>query len=220
MAVKENRKVSARVHDSLARAYTTLGRLFLEIPAAELLSSARAELASIHEGVGTVFAEVAKEMERLCESMSQPLVDIKADNAQLFAGVKKLPAPPWESCYLSGKRQVYTAVTEQVRRAYLDAHLAQEPSEAQPDDHIGLELQFLGAMSGRIADALDDGDFASADVTSAQRSDFLTEHLVRWGLAFCGDLEKAAHTEFYRSLARLTAGFINYEMKGDILCSE
>lgn len=213
-----DRETVACVHDSLARAYNTVGRLFLEIPTAELLSSAESDLACIRKDVHHVSPELVADIDRLREAMSESLADIRADYARLFAGVKKLPAPPWESCYLSGKRQVCTEITESVRLAYLDACLCQEPSEAQPDDHIGLELQFLGAMSKHMADALEAGDSALANVTAAQRTDFITEHLSRWASAFSADLEGAAETEFYRSLARLTADLANYEVEGTTTC--
>lgn len=220
MAITEDRETMARAHDSLARVYITIGRLFLEIPTAELLSSAKCDLVCIREDIDRVSPELEEDIDRLCEAMSESLADIRADYAKLFAGVKRLPAPPWESCYLSGKRQVCTEITENVRLAYLEACLCQEPSEVQPDDHIGLELQFLGAMSKHIADVLEAGDGALADVTATQRKTFITDHLSRWSSAFCADLEHAAGTEFYRSLAQLTAGLIKYEMEGIEKCLE
>lgn len=206
----------ARAHHGLARAYTALGRLILDVPTDELFSSAKSELFAIREDISSVLPEAATEIQALCESMSHPLVDIRADYAGLFSGVKKLPAPPWESCYLSGKRQVCTEITESVRLAYLEACLCQDSSDTQPDDHIGLELQFLGAMSKHIADLLGAGDFTLAGVTSAQRNDFVTQHLSKWGTAFCSDLEKAAATEFYRVLARVVAALIRYELDENV----
>lgn len=218
MAVNDKLKTTARVHDSLARAYTIIGRLFLEIPTAELLSATEAELASSRDYVGSICEAAAQEMDTLRESACCALADIKADYARLFAGVKKLPAPPWESCYLSGKRQVCTEVTERVRLAYLAACLCQDPSDNQPDDHIGLELQFLGAMSKRIADALYAEDCSMADVISAQRNTFIAEHLSRWAFTFCQDLEQAAETEFYRALARLVTKMIRCEVDAGGMC--
>ena len=218
MTITENSETVACVHDSLARAYTAVGRVFLEIPTAELLSSAESDLASIRGDIRHVPPELVAGIDRLRDAMSESLADIRTDYARLFAGVKKLPAPPWESCYLSGKRQVCTQITESVRLAYLEACLCQEPSEAQPDDHIGLELQFLGAMSKHMADALGAGDSALADVAAAQRTAFITEHVSRWVPAFSAELEGAAETEFYRSLARLTADLTNYEMEGTTKC--
>lgn len=220
MTITQDRETVARAHDSLARTYISIGRLFLEIPTAELLSSAKCDLACIREDIHRVSPELEVCTDRLCEAMSESLANIRTDYARLFAGVKKLPAPPWESCYLSGKRQVCTKITEDVRQAYLEACMCQEPSEVEPDDHIGLELQFLGVLSKRIASAVESEDADLLAATSSQRTDFITEHLSRWAEAFSTDLERAAGTEFYRSLAQLTAGLIRYETESSIRCLE
>jgi len=220
MAITKDFEALARVHASMARAYTTVGWLFLEIPTSELLDSAESELASIRQELLRVLPELATDVDRLCGTTSESLTDIRTDYAGLFAGVRKLPAPPWESCYLSGKRLVCTEITESVRQAYLEACLCQDPADAQPDDHIGLELQFVGAMSKHISDALEAANPALADVTTSQRADFITEHLSKWVPAFCSDLENAAGTEFYRSLARLTADLVKCEMEATQRCSD
>ncbi len=183
----------------------------LELPSAELLSSAETELVAARDDLGKVDAELAEDIQGLCESMSHPLADIKGDYARLFAGIKRLPAPPWESCYLSGKRQVCTVITEQVRAAYLQACLCQDSAEAEPDDHIGLELQFLGSLSERFAAAVTADPNLAQQITEHRRR-FVGEHIGRWASDFCQDLEGAAETEFYRVLARLIRRLVELEM--------
>jgi len=213
MALREDRDTMVRASDSLARTYIIIGRLLLEIPRAQILSSAEAVFTCIQDDLGHIAPELPDDMERLREAMSESLSDIAADYAALFAGVKKLPAPPWESCYVSGKRQVCTEVTESVRLAYLQACLYLESRDAQPEVHIGLELQFLGVMWGRIAAALEAGENDLALEISAQRWDFIAGHLSRWASEFCNDLERAAGTEYYRSLARLTRRLLDHEIE-------
>jgi len=220
LAVTGDREIKIRIHDSLARVYITIGRLFLEVPTADILSSADSVLASVEADIHRVSPILAEAVQRLREATSESLAEVKADCAKLFAGVRKLPAPPWESCYLSGKRQVCTEITESVRLAYLEACLWQESPNVEPEDHIGLELQFLGVMSKRIANALEAGDADLSAAVSAQRAEFIAEHVSRWAGAFSVDLERAAETRFYRCLARLTRDLIDYETRGSAKLSK
>lgn len=214
MALVNNEKVTARVHAMLARAYTVIGRLMLDVPTSEMLCWAEAELASLQEDALAVCPWLAQATASLSDSMSQPLDEIRADYVRLFAGVRKLAAPPWESCYVSGKRQVCAQATEQARMAYLEARLCQDSPEPQLDDHIGLELQFLGSLSARIAGASVENHELAVE-SAEHRQKFVREHFGLWAELFSEDLEKAAETDFYRSLARLIGRLARFETGGD-----
>jgi TorA maturation chaperone TorD len=71
------------------------------------------------------------------------------------------------------------------------------------DDHVGLELLFMALMDERAAD----GD----QVAETARQRFLQEHLQQWIPSFCRDVETAAVTDFWRGVARLTAGILAQE---------
>src|SRR3990170_3241002 len=63
---------------------------------------------------------------------------IRADFLQLFMGLRKTSAPPWESAHLSRDRRVMQTPTLAVRRAYLQAGLSHPGMFQTPDDHISL----------------------------------------------------------------------------------
>jgi TorA maturation chaperone TorD len=125
---------------------------------------------------------------------------IRADFLQLFVGLKKTLAPPWESAYLTPDRQVMQTPTLAVRRAYLQAGLSHPGMFQIPDDHISLELEFLAALAERTAQALEGNQLEAADEARIAREHFLDEHLGRWAGAFVADIQAHANTSFWRGV--------------------
>lgn len=127
---------------------------------------------------------------------------VREEYTSLFLGAAHLPAPPWESVYRSDERTLCDWPTLAVRDAYRRSGLM-TAWDGEPDDHIGLELLFLGVLCERAAE----GD---AEAEGALCS-FLKEHLLQWAPAFTADLAAAATTGLYCGLAKLTAGYLALE---------
>ena len=137
----------------------------------------------------------------------QDFFDMKQDYTRLFIGLDAvMPVPPWESVYLSRDHMVFQEETRQVREWYFRFNLAPEKLNREPDDHIALELVFLSRLAQLSLMALEQNDLQSSRSYSQAQADFLTEHLLRWGLVWCRRMEEHARTDFYRGLGYLTHG--------------
>ena len=87
---------------------------------------------------------------------------------------------------------------DEVRRIYAAFGLSVEESGVMPD-HIGIELNFLALVDERAGD--EDGQ-RSDWIRIGQR--FLNDHLTKWVPQFTADMEMAADSQLYKTLARTT----------------
>ena len=72
---------------------------------------------------------------------------IRIDNTRLFLGPGKVLAAPWESVHFTEERLVFQQQTLQVRGWYSRFGLEVIKLHQEPDDHIGLELEFLAHLA-------------------------------------------------------------------------
>jgi len=136
------------------------------------------------------------------------LKDLKIDHTRLFTGMRNLPVVPWESVYFSEERMVFQESTLNVRSWYRRFGLESVDLYREPDDHIGLEISFVGHLAGLALSALKQGNAEEFErVLNAQR-DFFSQHLLLWGPLWCSQMVKYAQTPFYRGIAYLTSGML------------
>ena len=126
------------------------------------------------------------------------LEDLLWDYTRLFIGPYKLPCPPWESVYRSQAKLMMQDAADEVRRIYAAFGLSVEETGVMPD-HIGIELNFLALLYERAADE-------NGRQSDCMRIDqmFLNDHLTKWVPQFTIDMEMAADTQLYKTLARTT----------------
>jgi len=136
----------------------------------------------------------------------ETIVDLQAEYTRIFVGTERVLAPFWESVYFSEGRMVFQEQTMQVRKWYRSYGLEPEKLNAEPDDHIGLEMGFVSHLARLGLQALDEEDDVKLEELLAAQRQFMSEHLLRWGPEWCSLVEKNAKTDFYRGLARLTLG--------------
>lgn len=131
---------------------------------------------------------------------------MRIDHTRLFLGPGKVLAAPWESVHFNEERLVFQQQTLQVRGWYSRFGLAVAKLHQEPDDHIGLELEFLAHLAQLGLQSLEAEESQRfEDLLDAQRK-FLTEHLLRWSPIWCGLVVEHARTDFYRGIAQLTNG--------------
>lgn len=192
-------------------AYGLLARAFLAEPAPDLVRSlAQSDLASlfpyaeqpglIAQGVAEVAAYLADPAAGSAEGFDRLLWDY----TRLFIGPAKLPAPPYESVYRSPDRLLFQEETLAVRKAFRAYGLETARAGSEPDDHIGLELQFLAETCRVAAEA----GVAGVDQVLRDQAAFLDEHLLQWAADFAADVTRSAETGFYRGMAQLLMGFL------------
>ncbi|MBE3598445.1 MAG: molecular chaperone TorD family protein [Limnochordaceae bacterium] len=158
------------------------------------------------------------------ESLSEEGLDrLRWDYTRLFIGPARLPAPPWESAYLTEERLLFAEPTLAVRRAYLQYALVPRHFPHEADDHVGLELEFMARLaelslerfgrSSRKRDPEAAGATAGAPYPQLlhDQQRFLREHLMRWIPRFTLDVEKAASTDFYRGMAMVLRGSLTVD---------
>ena len=130
---------------------------------------------------------------------------IQIDHTRLFLGPGKVLAAPWESVYFTEERLVFQQQTLQVRVWYARFGLEVIKLHQEPDDHIGLELEFLAHLAKLGLQSLEQEPKRLDNLLDAQRK-FLTEHLLKWAPIWYGLVIQHARTDFYRGVAQLTNG--------------
>ncbi|WP_176489688.1 TorD/DmsD family molecular chaperone [Mobilicoccus massiliensis] len=133
---------------------------------------------------------------------------IRADHTALFVGPGAMKAAPYESVHTSREGLLFEPETLDVRGWYRHYGLSAPRLGREPDDHVGLELEFVATLAGWAAEADDEGDRASASVFADGIRGFVTAHLLSWGPPFCDLVATQAGTDFYRGVAELTRGFL------------
>ena len=92
--------------------------------------------------------------------------------------------------------------TAEVQNIYRGAGLIINSKDIMPD-HIGTELNFLSILLQRINTH---GGGATNYIKIAEK--FLNEHLLKWVPQFTLDMEEAATSPLYKTLAHLTREFL------------
>jgi TorA maturation chaperone TorD len=113
---------------------------------------------------------------------------IEQDYLRLFVGLGTPLAPPWESAWASDARLLFQRQTLDVRYWYRSAGLQVAALHRQPDDHIGLELEFVGRLRERH-----ESETAAA---------FACEHPLTWADRWAAAVNEHARHPFYPALAK------------------
>ena len=129
-----------------------------------------------------------------------------ADYTRLMIGPGKVVAPPWESVYVGEERLLFQERTLQVRSWYLRFGFKIPNLYKEPDDHIGLELSFVGHLAGQALAALEQQNQSAFDELLASQRQFLSSHLRQFAPRWCKLVLEHANTEFFRGISLLTSG--------------
>jgi TorA maturation chaperone TorD len=170
-----------------------LRRCFLSGPDATVLGLALA--AADADGGSAALASAADALRDAIDSKigedEQWISDVAVEWTRLVVGPAATPAVPYASYYLSSTQLVMTEQTLAVRRQYLDAGLALRSGVRLPDDHLGIELDFLFFLERTIAVAESRGNLSEAAAVRSRRADFVDGHLAQWVPRFAADLSGA-----------------------------
>jgi TorA maturation chaperone TorD len=198
--------------------YFLLSKLFLEEPESESLARLAdtgffkdfriPENEAILEGAALLqdFFEAQNG-----KDSSATLEVLQLDYTRLFLGPDTLPAPPWESAYRSSSRSIFTEQTLEVRNEYRKFGLAFEKEGREPDDHIGLELEFLSHLCKTVEEAFEQKDEIEALTVLEAQKDFFDAHVNCWASQFFEDTFNSATTSYYKGLAKFTDGFLKWD---------
>lgn len=186
-----------------AEFYAFLSRMFLEEPPRELaldMANGRFRLPEypdedFSEGVRLIekFVREGKDAARIYNEMC-------SEYTRLFVG----PVPvmfPYESMYIDGSMMSKSLLS--VKREYRRAGLKRAKDFREPEDHIAMELGFMGYLCG----------MGSEDSKREER-DFLHNHLLKWVPGFCDELCEKSRSDFFRGIGKLTRGFLFLDREG------
>ena len=134
------------------------------------------------------------------------ITDLKREYTKLFIGPDRLPAPPWESVYLSGEPVLLDENTLKVRRTYMEHGFIPEEYPHVADDHLSLELDFMYVLSKKAQNDYGFGKIDNVKAALAASKSFLDEHLLVWTPEFAAKLE--AKSGLYPKLAALLVEFL------------
>ena len=193
-----------------AVAYHFLGRCFHAPPGAAWLEALARDrlfqawpLPSGDEDTAAGLALLAAYCERWDRAR---LAALTWDFNRLFVGPGEMLAPPWESVHRSKTKLTFQEPTLQVRALY-EAFGVQAPAlHREPDDHLGLELDFLATLSERAVEAAAGGDGEQLEGCLQAQRNFLQDHLLAWAPACLALVEAHAETDYYRGAAKLARG--------------
>ena len=160
-----------------------------------LLDDERSEGASLQRGLAALLAEDPNTLDQL-----------RSEYTKLFIGPGKLPAPPWESVFVSGEPLLFQKSTLAVREAYRAAGFQAAGYPHEADDHLAIELAFMEKLAGRMGEAYAEADGARVGELARIQLDFLQNHLLVWVKSFADQLRAYGKvSSFYPSFAALAA---------------
>jgi TorA maturation chaperone TorD len=195
-----------------ALVFNLLGKLLYEYPEAAWLQSLADDCVFDEIPFGAQRTEVGVGL-ALLQTWTQAnrdgrlnLDELRADYTRLFVGPGKIIAPPWESAQVDEERLTFQEETLAVRAWYARFGLQVVRLYSEPDDHVGLELAFLAHMT-QLALAAENDPARQREILAAERA-FVAEHVQKWVPGWCAQVVGQARTDFYRGVARVTAGVV------------
>ena len=201
--------------------YGLLANVYLRIPEGETLSvhwdPALRLLEFPQKGTEKPLQDVQEGLNLIKDYLStenppaeERLLNLSRDWTRLFRGVDvKGPLPPYESLYRTGRTQ--KEPVRQINRLFSGMGIRIPEEWHQPPDYIGVELDFMRLLCAKEREARKKTETdALHGVLTAERS-FLEHHLALWAPVFCKKMMEQAREGFYRGIARLTRGLVEYD---------
>ncbi|MGO1592047.1 MAG: TorD/DmsD family molecular chaperone [Ancrocorticia sp.] len=192
--------------DAFAAAFSTLGRLHITPVTPEtrdqvvdLLDEwpAPASGESTAAGINAWHRSRAQE-----ESAS----DIHRDHDLLYGITANAKVPPFESVHRNEEGLVFDSETLEVRDQYRRLGLQAPNLNREPDDHIGLELDFLAQCCVSALTALEQDAALAAERYARIGGEFSRDHLLTWAPDMLEKARAASQTEWMGGLQLMTLG--------------
>ena len=163
-------------------------------------------------------AALGKAADRIVQCLKEPDTfsrkkweSLHWDYTRMFIGPGKVPAPPWESIYRDAEHLYFSQETQEVRNTYRKYNLLPKDFGHDPDDHLGLELDFLHKLCERALEKAKSADETRlVEILNDQKA-FLDEHLLKWVPHWTQDVVKSAETDFYKGMAQLLEAYLNLD---------
>lgn len=147
------------------------------------------------------------------QNQGETLEKLMTEYTYLLIGPNKLPAPPWESVYLTKERTLFQESTLKVRRCYLAHNFlpAKYPHEA--DDHLALELDFMGNLADLTEKGFSAGKINEVKNLLQKQARFLRNHLLVWIDTFAEQIQQSKTHYFYPQMGSLVAEILKFDIE-------
>lgn len=126
----------------------------------------------------------------------------------IFNEEGKIPAPPWESVYVTRDRSMFGNPVFQMRKKLAEFDLQFIDVNKEPDDHIAIELEFMCYLINDTLEALKTDDEARFLKGLYTQYWLHKEHFMRWVQSFTKDIQSSDSSSFYNGVAELLRSFI------------
>jgi TorA maturation chaperone TorD len=140
--------------------------------------------------------------------------ELAVEYARLFLGPGS-HISPHESVHHHGDGgdwgSLWGSETVKVKRFIESVGVEYASDYAGIPDHISVELEFLQKLAHAEADALAKKDWERARQALTLEQRFIDEHLTQWVPFFCDKVMDSAKLPFYREMAGLLKGFLDYD---------
>lgn len=190
--------------------FNLLRQLFLKEPTKELVNGMGKICVPLEaddlvsNGLKLIVDSIKKNEHRLDEWLGE----LSVEYTRLFIGPQSPPAVPYASFYLSESHLLMTVETIEVRKQYLEAGMAVKELYSIPDDHIGIELEFVYYLTQKIIEYFEQGKREEASRLFEIRSNFLSEHMASWLPLFGDRIIEFTSEDFYKGAAYILKGII------------
>ncbi|MGC3954759.1 MAG: molecular chaperone TorD family protein [Propionicimonas sp.] len=191
--------------DNLAASFAVLGRLQLTAPDEQTLLSLW-ELLDEWPLTGAAATAAGLAELQAARRSGESSAAIRQDHSYLYGDTAVARVAPYESVHRGLEGLVFDEQTLEVRQAYRSLSLAAPRINQEPDDHLGLEFDFISQANLKALDALDAGSIQDAHRYSRAGADFLRDHLQQWAPEMLARVVDEAGTHFMRGLALLSLG--------------
>ncbi|QCJ40919.1 hypothetical protein FAY30_02790 [Bacillus sp. S3] len=224
--VKQSIMIKDLVNIFYARqfAYDILRRFFIEEPSKEYIKEFiqrnmieqfpfQEEVDGIHEGVQVVKRYLSKHDPVHIDSHFE---DLHWDYTRMFIGPFEAPAQPWESVYVRKDKLLFQKTTMDVRKVYEKYGFQTSDFNVEPDDHVGLELDFVYRLNEfciRASDEKKPDVCREINHLLKEQQRFIDEHLLAFIPHFAGKVIAHAETGFFKGLGAILEHFIQMDSK-------
>ncbi len=125
----------------------------------------------------------------------------------------KVPAPPWESVYITRDKSLFGEPVFQMRKKLSEFGLQFIHENTDPDDHIAIELEFMNYLINYTLSAIEEG--READYIKGVYTQYwlMKEHLNRWITPFTMDILSSHTSDFYKGIALLLSIFVEEDFE-------
>jgi len=196
---RESSAPEAETAQSRSHMYLLLSALFIREVTPDLLKTLNTEemLEGLHD--------LGVDMRKVIAPADERLIN---DLAEEYAALFIVPGgiPPYESVRLHG--MLNQKPSWEVEEFYRRCGLVVKDGCRMLPDHLGMELEFMGYLAVKEADARRLGGEKEILKWSGFQAEFFQGHIRPWTFDFLQDMQKLAFHPFYKGIAGLAIRFL------------